>query len=144
MIYNYEGNDSIPDLETFRQELLIEVLMSTFFRHISEKNIDMLRLPVIMAPCMMRQSINSEALKKSIMEKEFSYDRDLLEKFQRLLDNKEVNLRNINDLGSKRIKEISIKLGIFDPSKSTEILKTDLVNLQKIVVGKFTFGKRFV
>ena len=92
----------------------------------------------------MRQSINSEALKKSIMEKEFSYDRDLLEKFQRLLDNKEVNLRNINDLGSKRIKEISIKLGIFDPSKSTEILKTDLVNLQKIVVGKFTFGKRFV
>ena len=80
MIYNYEGNDSIPDLETFRQELLIEVLMSTFFRHISEKNIDMLRLPVIMAPCMMRQSINSEALKKSIMEKEFSYDRDLLEK----------------------------------------------------------------
>lgn len=144
MIYNYEGNDSIPDLETFRQELLIEVLMSTFFRHISEKNIDMLRLPVIMAPCMMRQSINSEALKKSIMEKEFSYDRDLLEKFQRLLDNKEVNLRNINDLGSKQIKEISIKLGIFDPSKSTEILKTDLVNLQKIVVGKFTFGKRFV
>jgi hypothetical protein len=138
MVYNYETMNPVPDLNTFRTELVTELLMSVFFQHRSEREIDMLRLPLIMAPEITGKMVNNEASKKTIMEKDFSYDKTTLEKFQALIDNREVNIKSVGDLGSKQLKQISDKLGISHPDKSAEVLRTDIVNLSKIILGKYS------
>ena len=73
-------------------------MMSIFFQNVPKKKIDMLRLPTIMAPCISRRSINSEVLKKTIMEKEFSYDQQVLEEFHNLIDSNELSIINLGEL----------------------------------------------
>ena len=110
-------------------------MMSIFFQNVPKKKIDMLRLPTIMAPCISRRSINREVLKKTIMEKEFSYDQQVLEEFHNLIDSKELSIMNLGELRSAKVREIAVKLGLYNTSKSIEVLRKDLVNLQKVVLG---------
>ena len=137
MVYNYDDAAPIPDLETFRAELVTDLLMSVFFQHRSEMEIDMLRLPLIMAPDMMNKTVNNEASKKTIMEKDFSYEKETLEKFQAMIDSKEVNIKSVGDLSSNHLKDIVNKLGIYHSKKSNEMMKTDVINLSKIILGGF-------
>ena len=140
MAYKYDTADkSVPDLQTFLSELAIETLMSVFFQYRSETEIDMLRLPLIIAPAMTGKMVNNEASKKTIMNKEFKYEQETLEKFQALIDEKSVNIKSVGDLGHKALKEIGEKIGISHPSKSAEMLKTDVVNLSKIVLGRCSY-----
>ena len=133
MVYNYDDVAPIPDLETFRSELVTDLLMSMFFQHRSEMEIDMLRLPLIMAPEMMNKMVNNEASKKTIMEKDFSYEKETLEKFQAMIDSKEVNIKSLSDLSSNALKDIANKVGIYHSKKSNEMMKTDVINLSKII-----------
>ena len=140
MIYNYEAEKSkeIPDLQTFLSDLATDTLMTVFFQHRSEIEIDMLRLPLIMAPAMTNKMVNNEASKKTIMDKEFTYEKKTLESLVALVDAKEVNLKSVGDYSHKELKEIATKLEITHPSKSNEMLKTDIVNLSKILLGKLS------
>ena len=133
MVYNYDERKPIPDLKTFRTELIVEMLMSVFFQHRSDKEIDMLHLPPIIAPCLTGNPVNNDISKKTIMEKEFEYEEETLIKFQELINKKEINIKSVGDLKPKDLKDIGTKLGINKSSKSGELLKTDIVNLSQII-----------
>ena len=98
MAYNYDGRKTTttPDLKTFREELIIEMLMSVFFRYQSDKEIDMLHLPPIIAPSLAGNPVNNDISKRTIMEKEFQYEEDTLIKFQELITNKGSVLKHFN------------------------------------------------
>ena len=132
MTYNYDTQQPIPDLQDFLDDLVVEVLITVFFQQSSEKEIDMLRLPLIMAKCVRGNMVNYDVRKKTIMEKSFKYNEETLIRFQEMLDNKEVSIKSISDLAAKDLKLIGDKLGINSSSKSGEVLKTDLVNLSKV------------
>ena len=137
-MYNYDNNEKpLPDLQTFLSELVTDTMMSVFFQHRSEMEIDMLRLPLIMASAVTNKMVNNEASKKTLMDKEFTYEMETLEKFQALIDKKDVNIKSVGDLSHKHLKEIGQKIGIDHPKKSSEMLKTDIVNLSKIILGKY-------
>ena len=76
--------------------------------------------------------MNNDISKKTIMEKEFTYKKETLEKFQELIDKKELSIKSIGDLGHKDLKNLGQKLGIMDSTKSVEVLKSDIVNLSKV------------
>lgn len=137
MAYNYDTQQPIPDLQDFLDELVVEVLMSVFFQHSSEKEIDMLRLPLIIPKSVRGNMVNYDVNKKTLMEKEFKYDEETLIKFQEMIDEKEVNIKSIGELAPKDLKVIADKLGINNSSKSGEVLKTDLVNLSKVGILYF-------
>ena len=137
MAYNYDTQQPIPDLQDFLDELVVEVLMSVFFQHSSKKEIDMLRLPLIIPKSVRGNMVNYDVNKKTLMEKEFKYDEETLIKFQEMIDEKEFNIKSIGELAPKDLKVIADKLGINNSSKSGEVLKTDLVNLSKVGILYF-------
>ena len=137
MAYNYATQQPIPDLQDFLDELVVEVLVSVFFQHSSEKEIDMLRLPLIIPKSVRGNMVNYDVNKKTLMEKEFKYDEETLIKFQEMIDEKEFNIKSIGELAPKDLKVIADKLGINNSSKSGEVLKTDLVNLSKVGILYF-------
>ena len=138
MMYEYEKDEPVPNLQSFISELVIDTLVSVFFQQPSQLKIDMLRLPLIIAPAMTGKMVNNESSKKTLMNKEFEYEKETLETFQSLIDNKEVNIKSIANLNSKDLKELATKLEIDHNSKTNEMLKVDLVNLSKIILGKFS------
>ena len=75
-MYDYNSSEEIPDLQDFLDDLILEVLMSAFFQYKSQKKIDMLRLPIIMAKSLKGSKLNNDVSKKTIMEKEFTYSTD--------------------------------------------------------------------
>ena len=146
MVYKYDEKKSVPDLKTFREELLVDLLISVFFQHQPEKEYDMLHLPPIVAPAMLGNAVNNDISKKTLMEKEFKYEEDTLKKFQELITKKEVDLKNVGNIDKKRLKEITEIIGLYNPSKTGEIMETDLVNLTNISLHTSVvsgFGSRF-
>ena len=114
-----------------REELLVDLLMSMFFQHQPDKEYDMLHLPPIVAPSMLGNAVNNDMSKKTLMENEFKYEQDTLKKFQELIKKKEVNFKNVGNIDKKRLKEI---IGLYNSSKTDEMMKTDLVNLTNIIL----------
>ena len=59
------------------------------------------QLPAIMAPCLLGKKVNSENLKKTIMEKEFTFKQETIELFQELVEKKIIKINGIKDLQTK-------------------------------------------
>ena len=78
MEYNYEDTSEVPDVQQFKEELIEELLKSAFFQHKSEKKYNMLKLPILAAPTMIRKQVNNDFQKQTIMEKEFEYSENSL------------------------------------------------------------------
>ena len=117
MVYNYDTQQPILYLQDFLDELVVEVLMSVFFQHSLEKEIDILRLPLIIPKSVRGNMVNYDVNKKNLLEKEFKYDEETLIKYQEMIDEKEVNINN------------SLTSG--------EVFKTYLVNLSKVGILYF-------
>ena len=136
MEYNYDDDSAeIPDLEDFKQDLIEDLFLSVFFQEFSKKKYNMLKLPIIIPPALLGKQTNTEQAKKTLMEKEFSYTDETLEAFMELVENKEVKVNGIHDMKSQELKDVAEKLGIYDPKKSSELLKIDLTNIAKIFIG---------
>ena len=95
----------------------------------------MLLLPVLMAPCLMGRKVNNERLKKTIMEKQFTYSDETIQNFQGLVENKEIRINGINELSVKQLEAFGRKLELQHDKKSGEMLKHDLINLSNIFLG---------
>ena len=66
MQYDYEDNSDPPNLEIFKQELVQESLKRSFYQKVPMKTYKMLKLPLIVAPSLLREQINND-IKESIV-----------------------------------------------------------------------------
>ena len=135
MEYNYEDASEVPDLETFKEDLIEDLLKSVFFQQRSTRKYNMLKLPIISAPGILRKQVNNDMGKKSLMEKEFKYTEETLATFMDMVDTKEIKMSGIPDLKGPELTELSKKLGTHVAKKSAELLRTDLINLSKIFLA---------
>ena len=60
MKYIYEDKSDIPDLQSFKRVLIVECLKRSFFQNVPMKTYNMLKLPLIMAPALLREQCNSD------------------------------------------------------------------------------------
>ena len=88
-----------------------------------------------MAPCLMGKKVNNEILKKTIMEKQFTYTDETIQNFQELVDKKEIRISGIKDLNVKELGVVGAKLKLLHDKKKGEMIKIDLINLSKIFLG---------
>jgi hypothetical protein len=135
MEYNYEDKSKVPDLQVFKEELIEDVLKSAFFQEKSKKKYNMLKLPIIAPPSMIRQQINNDVQKQTIMEKKFQYSEDTLKIFQDMVSSKKFKIGSTPGLSLDELKELSRMLGTYSSKKTGEIMKIDLINLSKIFMG---------
>ena len=75
MIYNYEDESDPPSLESFKADLVQTTLKKSFFQNEPAKQINMLKLPLIIAPSLLGQQINNDTKKKTLLEKEFEFSK---------------------------------------------------------------------
>jgi hypothetical protein len=66
MQYDYEDNSDPPNLDIFKQELVQESLKRSFYQKVPLKTYKMLKLPLIVAPSLLREQINND-IKESIV-----------------------------------------------------------------------------
>ena len=136
MEYNYTDKSEVPDLQDFKEELIEDILKSVFFpSHKSSKKYNMLKIPILSAPSLIRKQINNEFRKESLMEKKFEYEDETLQTFISLVDRKEIRINQTDDLTKSELTKFSRELGIYSVKKSVEVMKIDLNNLTKIFVG---------
>ena len=135
MVYDYDDPSEVSSLEDFKSDLIEDLFLSVFFQHKSDRVYNMLKLPIIIAPSLLKSQVNSDYTKKTLMEKEFTYTDETLDKFIRMVETKQIKINSIQDLATAELKEISKNLGIFDAKKSGELMKIDMVNLSKIFLG---------
>ena len=69
MIYDYEDSSDIPDLQIFKEGLIEDLLKSSFYQHPMDRQYNMLKLPIIAPPIILRQQINNDDQKQTLMEK---------------------------------------------------------------------------
>ena len=135
MEYNYEDASEVPDLEVFKEDLVEDIFKAVFFQQRSTRKYNMLKLPIISAPSLLRKQVNNDIGKKSLMEKEFKYTEETLATFMEMVDTKEIKISGIPDLKGPELTELSKKLGTYAAKKSAELLRTDLINLSKIFLA---------
>lgn len=135
MFYNYDDVSEIPDLMDFKERLIEDLLLSVFYQQPLENEYNMLKLPVIITPSILRKQVNNEAMKQSIMERKFSYNEENLGAFIELLDKKELDITRISELPGRELTRLAKKIGIYNEKKTGEIIKIDLHNLSKIFLG---------
>ena len=135
MEYNYSDTSDVPNLLDFKERLVKEILHSVFFQEKSGQKYNMLKLPIISAPRLIRKQVNNDVKKQTIMEKEFNYTEETLKTFMELVDGKELKINRISDLTLPELKVFSRQLGIYGEKKSGEIMKIDLINLSKIFLA---------
>ena len=66
MVYDYTDQSDPPDLESFKLELVQECLKRSFFQNVPMKTYQMLKLPLIIPPSLLREQLNSD-IKGSIV-----------------------------------------------------------------------------
>ena len=135
MVYDYDDSSDIPELSHFVDELVEEMLCSALYRHNSQRKFNMLKLPLIMAPCLLRKQINNENLKKTIMEKQFDYDVDTFREFENMVSTGMLKMNQIHMLSVPELKSIGEKLNLMNGNKTVELLKIDLINLSNMLIG---------
>ena len=98
MEYNYEDDAEVPNLEDFKKDLIEDIMKSVFFQQKSEKKYNMLKLPIIIPPAILRKQVNNDISKKTLMEKEFSYTEETLQSFMELVENKEIRINRVKEM----------------------------------------------
>ena len=139
MIFDYDDESEIPDLDDFKDDLIEDILSKAMFQHKSDKKYNMLNIPLIMPKCVLRKQINNDKSKRTIMEKKHSFTAETLKKYQELVESKAVKISGIKDMTDQELQDIGGKLGILSKKKgekkSGEILRNDLIKLSNIFLG---------
>ena len=60
MVYDYTDTSSVPDLETFKRELIQQTFKKSFFQREPPKTYQMLKLPLIIPPGLLLQQTNND------------------------------------------------------------------------------------
>ena len=66
MIFDYDDKSNIPDLENFKLDLVLECLKKSYYQNVPLKVYNMLKLPLVIAPKLLREQINTDS-KESIV-----------------------------------------------------------------------------
>ena len=135
MEYNYLDTSEVPNLEDFKEELVEDIFKSVFFQHQTDRKYNMLKLPIIAAPCLIRRQVNNDVKKKTLMEKEFKYKEETLEIFMKLVEDRHIKINGISELKTPELTSLSKQLGTYVEKKSAELMKIDLINLSQIFLA---------
>ena len=88
MKFNYKDDSEPPSLEEFKRQLIVQLLKQAFWQNEPPMEINMLKLPIIMAPGMLAKQVNTDVSKDSLLDKSVKHSKETLREFVKMVDNK--------------------------------------------------------
>ena len=88
MKFDFEDNSDPPSLEEFKGQLIVQLLKRAFWQNEPPMEINMLKLPIIMAPGLLAKQVNSDVSKESLLDNSVKHSKDTLREFVKMVDNK--------------------------------------------------------
>ena len=86
MKFDFQDTSEPPDLEEFKCTLVKRLLKSAFWQNEQPEDVNMLKLPIIMAPVMMKKQVNNDITKDSLLDKSITHTAETLREFVQLID----------------------------------------------------------
>ena len=137
MKYDFsDSNCDIPPLEDFLHQLANQVLRSSFFHNEPKDQINMLKLPIIMPKSLVGLMVNKDSEKKSLMNTEKQYKKNIVENFMNMVASGRVDFLNFEKLDEAELTEFARELEIPNISKKSNVyLREEIKNVGKIFLA---------
>ena len=84
MHYNFEDESDPPELHAFKARLIAHVYKSAYFQNEPKLDINMLKLPLIMAPSLIGHQFNHDVLKDSLLDETIKHSPETLHELGKL------------------------------------------------------------
>ena len=120
-----------PNLEEFKLRLINTLLRQSFFQNDTVKPINMLKIPLIISPCLLSKQVNNDTKKKSLLDKTVVYDKSTFREFHQLIEKKEINILGIQDMNLDELNDVMTKLKVPVGAKNASMLRNELNNMSK-------------
>ena len=88
MKFNFQDTSEPPSLEEFKHTRVKSLMRSAFWQQEPPMEINLLKLPIIMAPAMIRKQINNDIAKDSLLDKSITHSQETYREFVQLIDDK--------------------------------------------------------
>ena len=138
MVFEYEDDSPVPDLHSFKMDLIQTTLKKSYFQNEPAKKYNMLKLPLIIPPILMGQQMNTDINNKTLLERKFSFTKATMAELAKMIDAQELNILGINDLSSDQLVEVATRLKLEKPKKKSG---TNLKNELNYLVRRFLAGE---
>ena len=138
MVYDFQQNDEIPSLESFKVRLARQMMRSAFFQHEPKEAFDMLKVPLIIAPKLLKQQVNSDNCKETLFNQKTNYGPATMTGLSLLIAKGEIDILNLDSMSPKQAKKVSKALKLKGISRKSNI---GLVDEIKFVSKMYVAGQ---
>ena len=139
MVYNFENSDNeVPSLDEFTSRLAKQMLRSAFFQDEKKENFEMTNIPIIIAPKLLKQQVNSDSDKKTLFHKKFAHGPESFSGLAKLINRNQIDITDLDSLSPENVKNISKDLNI---KKISSKNKTRLLEEIKFLCEMYVAGQ---
>ena len=135
MKFNYDDQSEPMDLHSFKNMLLKKLMKRAFFQNEPKLDINMLKLPLIIAPSLLGSQVNNDVEKKSLLDKTIVYKPEVFTKFTEIIDNGQIDILGIDDMNKAAVVSVGKELGLEVSGKSAVGLRNELKNMSNHVMA---------
>ena len=136
MKFDFKDQSCPPDLDDFKMGLAVHVLKTAFWQNEPKLEVNMLKLPIIMAPGILAKQVNNDTKKESLLDKSIQHSAETYREFIKMIDNKEINVTKLGSLKLADLKEIGRSLKFQNVTdKSGQMLRQELQHLAKTFIA---------
>ena len=138
MIYKFNDDEAeVPELEPFKETLVSQMLRSAFFQNEVKEDINMLKIPNIIAPRLLRKQVNTDSQKESLFNQNVNYGPETMIGLAKLISAKKIDILDLDSLKTNEVRKIGQKLCIKMGNKSNVRLLEEI----KFVCKMYTAGQ---
>ena len=94
MKYDYNDQSDPPTLAEFQKDLVLHLFKTAFWQNEPPFKVNMLKLPLLIAPGLLGTQRNSDVKKDSLLDKTIQHSSETFREFTKLVDNKGKTLNN--------------------------------------------------
>ena len=129
MRYNFDDKEAeVPDLDVFKEQLAIQMLKCSFFQGVIKADINMLKLPNIMAPKLVLKQINTDTEKQTLFNQDVNYGSETMTELAKLISKRRIDILNLDSLSSNEVRSISKALHIKKVARKSNVRLLEEIN----------------
>ena len=118
--FDFNDKSDIPSLEEFQTQLILHLFKSSFWQNEPPFTVNMLKLPLIIAPRLLRKQVNSDVLKESLLDKSIQHSSVTMREFTKMVDSAGKSLNRAEIIACRETVKISFR-GMGDPGLFTKM-----------------------